>query len=88
MAYADYTPDEIASRGESLYSEKIRPVIADGNEGRFAIIDIETGNYEIDDDDLTATQRMLAKHPRAVIYGLRIGYPAAYLLGGGELTVD
>jgi hypothetical protein len=36
----------------------------------------------IDDDDLVATKRALAKRPEAVLYGLRIGYPAAYRLGG------
>lgn len=42
------------------------------------IIDIETGEYEINADDLGATKQLLAKHPNAVIYGLRIGYPTAY----------
>jgi hypothetical protein len=46
------------------------------------VIDIETGAYKIDADDLGATKRVLAKPPAAVLYGLHIGYPAAYRRGG------
>jgi hypothetical protein len=45
------------------------------------VVDIETGDYEIDADDLAATKRALAKRPDAVLYGVRIGYPTAYRLG-------
>jgi hypothetical protein len=45
------------------------------------VVDIETGDYEIDADDLAATKRALAKRPDAILYGLRIGYHAAYRLG-------
>ena len=50
------------------------------------VIDIETGDYELDADDLAATKRALAKRPGAVLYGLRIGSPAAYRLGGGVMV--
>ena len=29
-----------------------------------------------------ATKRLLAKHPNAVLYRLRIGFPTAYRIGG------
>ena len=48
------------------------------HKGKFLVIDIETGEYEINTDDLVATKQLLAKYPNAVIYGLRIGYPTAY----------
>ena len=51
--------------------------------GQFMVIDIETGAYELDVDDLVATKRALAKRPGAVLYGLRIGSAAAYRLSGG-----
>ena len=50
------------------------------------MIDINSGDYEIDEDDLTATNRVLEKRPQAVLYGLRIGYPSAYRLGKFEAT--
>ena len=82
MPYANYTPEEVEARGEAIYAEQIRGQVEAGNKGKFLVIDIETGNYEIDADDLQATMRALAKRPAAVLYGLRIGYPTAYRLGG------
>ncbi|MCZ6873302.1 MAG: hypothetical protein O7G88_07180 [bacterium] len=32
--------------------------------------------------DKVTDKRALAKRPEAVLYGLRIGYPTAYRLGG------
>lgn len=82
MPYANYLPEEVESRGEEIYQQQIRPQVETGNKGKFVVIDIETGAYEIDEDDLHATKRALAKRPDAVLYGVRVGYPTAYNLGG------
>ncbi|MCP4712914.1 MAG: hypothetical protein GY869_30165 [Planctomycetes bacterium] len=82
MAYTNYTPEEVETRGEAIYGQQIRTKVEAKNEGKFLIIDIETGEYEIDPDDLMATKRLLAKRPNAVLYGLRIGFPTAYRIGG------
>lgn len=82
MPYANYTTEEVATRGEAIYAEQLRGQVEAGNNGKFLVLDIETSDYEIDADDLQATLRMLSKRPAAVLYGLRIGYPTAYRLGG------
>jgi hypothetical protein len=82
MPYAKYSPEEVEIRGEAIYERQIRRNVEAGNRGRFVVIDIETGEYQVDDDDLRATKRALAKRSDAVLYGLRIGYPTAYTLGG------
>jgi hypothetical protein len=82
MPYAKYSAEEVAERGEALYESQVRPLVADGNRGKFVVIDIETGAWEMDADDLTATKRALARRPDAVLYGVRVGYPTAYRLGG------
>ena len=82
MPYAKYSPEEVESRGEAIYEQQIRPKVEAQHKGKFLVLDVETGEYEIDDDDLAATKRVLANRPDAVLYGLRIGYPAAYRLGG------
>jgi len=81
MPYTAYTPKEVSSRGEAIYDQKIRDKVANKYKGQFLVIDIETGEYEIDADDLIATKRLLAKRPNAVLYGLRIGFPTAYRIG-------
>jgi hypothetical protein len=82
MVAQNYTPADIASRGQALYETKIRPHIDGGQFGKFAVIDIILGDYEIDDDDLAASDRVLARNPSGILYGARIGYPTAYRLGG------
>ena len=81
MPYINYTPSEVESRGEGIYDRQIRDKVELKHKGRFLVIDIETGEYEIDDDDLVATKRLLVKRPNAVIYGVRIGFPSAYRIG-------
>jgi len=77
-------PDkEIIERGQLLYEHQIRPLVENpGNIGKQIVIDVETGEYEIDDDGLKASLRLLDRHPEAALYGARIGYNAVYALGG------
>ena len=82
MPYANYTSKEVASRGEAIYRREIRDRVDPKYKGKFLVIDIETGEYEMNADDLVATKCLLAKHPDAVIYGLQIGSPTAYRIGG------
>lgn len=83
MAYAQYTPQEVESRGEAIYESNIRAKVENNHDGEFVVIDIETGDYEIDPDDLVATERLTTRRPEGVLYGLRIGHPVAYQLGSG-----
>ena len=82
MPYAKFSAEDVQARGEEIYERQIRPNVEAGNKGKFVVIDIETGEYEVDDDDLEATKRALAKRPDAILFGLRVGYPTAYTLGG------
>jgi hypothetical protein len=43
------------------------------NEGKFVAIDIETGVYEIDGDELVASDRLLARLPDAQIWLRQVG---------------
>ena len=87
MPDARFTSEEVASKGDSLYRQQLQKIVDPEHEGSFLVIDIETGAYEIDVDDLMATKRLLASYPDAVIYGLRIGFPTAYRIGG-RFTVN
>jgi hypothetical protein len=87
MPQTDYTPEKVAARGEEMYSQRIRSQVEATEKGKFVVIDIETGDFEVDVDDLSATKRALAKRPSAVLYGMRIGSPAAYRLGGRFATI-
>jgi hypothetical protein len=76
-----YSKEIFAQRGQVIYERDIRPQLATEDEGKFVAIDIETGAYEIDGDDYTATERLLARHPTAQIWLCRAGHRAAYRIG-------
>lgn len=81
MSYSDYSQGSIAARGEEIYHQRLREKVESNHKGKFLTIDIETGNYEIDADEVVSSMRLLEKHPEAVLYCLRIGFPAAHRIG-------
>lgn len=68
-----YSKEEFARRGDAIYETKLRPNLEKGNEGKFVAIDIETGAYEVDRDELAASDRLLTRVPNAQIWLRRIG---------------
>jgi hypothetical protein len=73
-----YGPDEFSRRGQEIYDRDVRPVLGPEDDGKFVAIDIDSGGYEIDRDDYTATERLVTRHPQAQIWLARVGQPAAY----------
>ena len=84
MTNGQFSDDEIGRLGEQIYVRDLAPHIdLTANRGKLLSIDIETGAYEIGEDEtIDAPLRLHARHPGAVIYTLRIGYNAADTLGG------
>ncbi len=82
MVHPRYTRDEIAQNGQMIYDRQIRAKVEAGNKGKFLVLDIETGEYELDTNELDALQRAKAKNPDAALYILRVSYSAAHRLGG------
>ena len=83
MAGRAYEPGEIAARGEAIYREQVQSQLESVEKGNFVVIDVETGDYEIDAGDAAATRRLLDRRPTAVTYGVRVGHRAAYSHVGG-----
>ena len=82
MTVATIPDEEIDRRGEDLY-QSLRPrVETPENIGREIVIDVETGDFEIDADGMAASRRLLARRPEAALYGARIGYDAVFTIGG------
>lgn len=83
MPHSRLSGEEIDRRGQDLYEHTIRARVEEAaNIGKQIVIDVETGEYDIDDDGLLASKRLMSKHPDAALYGLRIGYDAVYAIGG------
>lgn len=83
-----YSREEFARRGQEIYERDVRPRVDPSDEGKFAAIDIETGRYELDGDDYTATERLLRDNPEAQIWLVRVGYRTTYHIGSVEVLGD
>lgn len=83
-----YSKEEFAVRGDAIYERDIRPYIGTGHEGEFVAIDIETGAYEVDRDELTASDRLAARVPNAQIWLRRIGSRYARRFGSRPRSVE
>jgi len=81
MAHARYTSDEIVERGEALYDQQIRAKVEPQHDGKFLVLDIETGDYEIDADSVAALERATARHQDPALYLMRVGFPTAVKMG-------
>ena len=80
-----YSKEEFAQRGDALYESQIRSQVEEGNHGKIVAIDIETGVFEVADDVVGASDRILAKCPDAQTWFIRIGHPAVYHFGARSL---
>jgi len=82
MPHPKYSRKEVVRRGKAWYEQQLRAQVEPGNTGKFLVIDIETGEYEIDPSDVAALKRAKTKRSDAPLYMLRIGHRAAYQLLG------
>jgi hypothetical protein len=84
-----YSKEELAQRGQALYDSSIRQQVEagnEGNEGKIIAIDIETGDFEISEDTLIASDRLLERNPDAQTWFIRIGHRGVHRFGWHELT--
>ncbi len=72
---------EVVERGRALYEERIRDKVEPALNGKVIALDIETGEYEVDDDVVPAAHRILDTRPEATLYLGRIGHPALDRMG-------
>ena len=68
-----YSREQISQRGDTIWESDIRPSLKSDDDGKFVAIDVDNGSYEIDEDELTASDRLLARRQNAQIWLVRIG---------------
>lgn len=76
------TSSDIASRAREIYEKQLKPLVARGNEGRYIVIDVDSGDYELGDDYIVPTERLYARHTKPLLHTLKIGQPVAGRIGG------
>lgn len=74
-----YSKEEFARRRNEIYNRDIRPQVeTESNKGKIVLVDIESGAWEIDADEVAASRRMDARLPDAQVWMVRVGYPTVY----------
>ena len=79
-----YSKEEFAHRGDAIYESDVHPNLKPDDEGKFVAIDIDTSEYEIDADELTACDRLRARRPEAQVWMVRVGSRFLHRFGGRE----
>ncbi|HLG15576.1 MAG TPA: hypothetical protein VJH03_13910 [Blastocatellia bacterium] len=68
-----YSKEEFARLGDEFYERNVLPHVTEADKGKFAVIDLETGNYEINRDEVVAHDRLSARNPGTNVWVVRIG---------------
>ena len=76
------TAQKVARRGRQLYEERIRSRVEPEHDGRFLVVDVDSGEYALADDELEAFARAREKTPEeGVLFLIRVGHRAAHRIG-------
>ena len=75
ILYPGHTREEIARRGRDIYEREIRAEVEPEHAGQFLVVEVITGDREVADEGLLASERLLARNPDAMLYGQPVGEP-------------
>lgn len=77
-----FSKQELARRGDAIYETQVRPGLPPGDEGKFVAIDVESGLFEVDGDEVEACQRLKQRCADAQIWLVRVGSRYVHRFGG------
>ena len=74
---------QIGKIGKAMFENDILPRIPHAEKGTMVVLDITSGDYEMDATGVGADagNRLKRRRPDAVLYTARVGYPAAVRTG-------
>lgn len=78
-----YNKEEAARRGDEIYDHSVRAEVEPQRNGEIVAIDLNSGAWEVDPDEITAAQRLEAHHPDAQIWAVRLGSRCLSRFGAG-----
>lgn len=80
-----YSKEEFARRGDALIESKVRPHLTPADADKFVAIDIETGEYELANNEMRATDRLRKRVPNAQIWLVHVSSGYLHRFGGHGL---
>ena len=74
----DMNPSDLIEFGRAMYRKDILPRMTDADRGMFVVMDIASGDYEMDIRSADADGRLSRRRPDAVMHIERVGSPAPF----------
>jgi hypothetical protein len=75
MSETGFGPGDLGQRAKALYEGEIRDNLSPIDQGKYLVIDVETGEYEIDADEVAVSMRAYRKNPEGrERYCVRLGH--------------
>lgn len=81
MPEREYAPGEITALGERILEHDVYPTLPTAENGRFIVVDVESGDFEVSDTDVDATESLRRRRPDGAFYGVRVREGTAFHLG-------
>ena len=72
---------DVKEAGQSIYRSKVVWKLADSDKGKMVVIDVDSGNYEVDADETIALERLLALRPDARTWTEEFRGPHIFRMG-------
>lgn len=80
-----YSLEEMARRGDEIYERAVLPRLSPEDKGKLVLIDVESEDWEMDRNELTASDRLRARKPDAQVWMRRVGYSYVHRFGSPRL---
>ncbi|HEY2736830.1 MAG TPA: hypothetical protein VGK45_00405 [Thermoanaerobaculia bacterium] len=77
--------DEHAQRGDEIYERTVVPRLKPEDQGKLVLIDVESGDYEMDRNENAAFNRLLARRPDAQVWLRRVGFDYVHRFGSQRM---
>ncbi|MFO0808884.1 MAG: hypothetical protein U0746_09695 [Gemmataceae bacterium] len=71
-----YTKEEFARRGDALVASRVQPNLTPADADKYVAVDIETGEYELDAEEMKAATRLRKRvaDPQIWLVHVTLGY--------------
>ena len=73
---------EEARQSQEYFDRVILPKLPAEDMGKYVAVDMDSGEYEVDEDDYAVSKRLRARLPEARVWFFRAGWPTTYSMGG------
>lgn len=70
---SQYSDEELARRGDEIFERDIAPQLKEEDKGKFVLIDVVSGDYELDRSEIAASKLLRDRRPQAQVWFRRVG---------------